>query len=123
VIVPPTILDNQSTQSVSVSEGQRAQLVCIAKGNPEPSIEWRRPKLKSCKPFPLPKFSNQSLRIFFEHFAEFIQSHHIFFAYGPDITYDFIFGLNLTPFRKKPRLFEASCEKLLLISYFPKYSA
>ncbi|RVE47430.1 hypothetical protein evm_007940 [Chilo suppressalis] len=43
VVVPPNILDEESTQSaVAVRENQNISLVCKADGFPNPKIMWRR---------------------------------------------------------------------------------
>ncbi|KAH9641808.1 hypothetical protein HF086_005348 [Spodoptera exigua] len=43
VVVPPNILDEESTQSaVAVRENQNISLVCKADGFPTPKIMWRR---------------------------------------------------------------------------------
>nr|XP_023024638.1 lachesin-like [Leptinotarsa decemlineata] len=43
VVVPPSILDNQSTQSaMAVRENQNVTLTCKAEGFPIPKIMWRR---------------------------------------------------------------------------------
>ena len=41
-IVPPDILDNESSGDVMVTEGSNTTLRCIASGQPPPLIIWRR---------------------------------------------------------------------------------
>ncbi|KAK9507967.1 hypothetical protein O3M35_007723 [Rhynocoris fuscipes] len=43
VVVPPNILDDQSTpSSVAVRENQNVSLTCKAEGLPQPKLSWRR---------------------------------------------------------------------------------
>ena len=42
VVVSPTIIDDQSTSSVSVIEGNEANLKCSADGMPRPKVRWRK---------------------------------------------------------------------------------
>ena len=40
VLVPPRIVPREA--EVSVKAGSRAELECVAHGNPAPTIHWRR---------------------------------------------------------------------------------
>ncbi|XP_019867358.1 neurotrimin-like [Aethina tumida] len=42
IVVPPDILDHQTSTDLVVREGSNVNLRCVAKGSPEPSIMWRR---------------------------------------------------------------------------------
>ncbi|XP_055547420.1 neurotrimin-like isoform X1 [Wyeomyia smithii] len=42
VVVPPDILDHQTSQDMTVSEGSNVSLTCVATGVPEPAIVWKR---------------------------------------------------------------------------------
>lgn len=42
LIVPPDIVDYQTSHDMVVDEEQNVTLICTAVGLPEPSIEWRR---------------------------------------------------------------------------------
>ncbi|XP_075676903.1 uncharacterized protein LOC142645167 isoform X1 [Dermatophagoides pteronyssinus] len=42
VVVPPDIIDHESSNDVLVREGDNVTLRCKARGYPEPVIEWRR---------------------------------------------------------------------------------
>lgn len=42
VVVPPDIIDKESTDDLTIREGQDVTLTCRAKGHPAPSIVWRR---------------------------------------------------------------------------------
>ncbi|KAF7495150.1 Lachesin [Sarcoptes scabiei] len=42
VVIPPEINDDESSNDVFVREGDDVSLRCKAKGNPMPTIEWRR---------------------------------------------------------------------------------
>ncbi|XP_063858926.1 lachesin-like isoform X1 [Scylla paramamosain] len=42
VVVPPDIIDQESSGDLTVREGQDVTLTCRAKGHPAPSITWRR---------------------------------------------------------------------------------
>ncbi|KAH9526215.1 hypothetical protein DERF_000315 [Dermatophagoides farinae] len=42
VVVPPDIIDHESSNDVLVREGENVTLRCKARGYPEPVIEWRR---------------------------------------------------------------------------------
>nr|XP_045609469.1 lachesin-like isoform X1 [Procambarus clarkii] len=42
VVVPPDIIDRESSGDLTVREGQDVALTCRAKGHPPPSIIWRR---------------------------------------------------------------------------------
>ncbi|KAK4298258.1 hypothetical protein Pmani_029380 [Petrolisthes manimaculis] len=42
VVVPPDIIDADSTGDITVREGQDVTLICRAKGHPHPVIVWRR---------------------------------------------------------------------------------
>ncbi|XP_076242987.1 neurotrimin [Calliopsis andreniformis] len=42
VVVPPDIVDYQTSTDMVVREGSNVTLRCIATGSPEPSISWRR---------------------------------------------------------------------------------
>lgn len=41
-LVPPDIVDYQTSHDMVVEEEQNVTLICTAVGLPEPSIEWRR---------------------------------------------------------------------------------
>jgi len=40
--VPPDIIDEESSSDTLATEGMRVALTCRAKGNPSPTIAWRR---------------------------------------------------------------------------------
>ena len=42
VVVPPEIIDQESSSDVTVVESANVTLQCKAKGRPNPTIEWRR---------------------------------------------------------------------------------
>ncbi|XP_017494254.1 PREDICTED: limbic system-associated membrane protein-like, partial [Rhagoletis zephyria] len=42
VVVPPDIIDEESSDDVTIVEGANVTLKCRAKGYPQPNIEWRR---------------------------------------------------------------------------------
>ncbi|XP_069984729.1 lachesin [Penaeus vannamei] len=42
VVVPPDIIDRESSGDLTVREGQDVNLTCRAKGHPTPNIVWRR---------------------------------------------------------------------------------
>ncbi|EAT42742.1 AAEL005765-PA [Aedes aegypti] len=42
VVVPPDILDHQTSQDMTVKEGSNVTLTCAATGVPEPTIVWKR---------------------------------------------------------------------------------
>ncbi|XP_045135901.1 neurotrimin-like [Portunus trituberculatus] len=42
VVVPPDIIDKESSGDITVREGQDVTLTCRAKGHPAPNITWRR---------------------------------------------------------------------------------
>ncbi|XP_050717275.1 lachesin-like [Eriocheir sinensis] len=42
VVVPPDIIDQESSGDLTVREGEDVTLTCRAKGHPPPSITWRR---------------------------------------------------------------------------------
>nr|XP_029732561.1 lachesin-like [Aedes albopictus] len=42
VVVPPDILDHQTSQDMTVPEGSNVTLSCVATGVPEPTIVWKR---------------------------------------------------------------------------------
>ncbi|CAL4226435.1 unnamed protein product, partial [Meganyctiphanes norvegica] len=42
VVVPPDIIDKETSGDQTVREGQDVTLTCRAKGHPEPTIVWRR---------------------------------------------------------------------------------
>ncbi|XP_045135913.1 lachesin-like isoform X3 [Portunus trituberculatus] len=42
VVVPPDIIDRESSGDLTIREGQDVTLTCRAKGHPTPSIVWRR---------------------------------------------------------------------------------
>lgn len=42
VVVPPDIIDYETSHDMAVDEGQNVTLTCTAVGLPEPTIEWRR---------------------------------------------------------------------------------
>lgn len=42
VVVPPDIIDYQTSHDMVIEEGQNVTLKCSAVGLPEPTIEWRR---------------------------------------------------------------------------------
>lgn len=42
VVVPPDIIDYETSHDMVVDEGQNVTLTCSAVGLPEPTIEWRR---------------------------------------------------------------------------------
>lgn len=42
VVVPPDIIDFETSHDMTVDEGQNVTLTCTAVGLPEPTIEWRR---------------------------------------------------------------------------------
>lgn len=42
VVVPPDIIDYETSHDMTVDEGQNVTLTCTAVGLPEPTIEWRR---------------------------------------------------------------------------------
>ncbi|KAG4066651.1 hypothetical protein HA402_007287 [Bradysia odoriphaga] len=46
VVVPPDILDYQTSHDMIVQEGDNVTLTCAAAGSPLPTIEWRREKGK-----------------------------------------------------------------------------
>ncbi|XP_055299300.1 neurotrimin-like [Sitodiplosis mosellana] len=46
VVVPPDIIDYETSHDMSVDEGQNVTLTCTAIGLPEPEIEWRREQRK-----------------------------------------------------------------------------
>ncbi|CAD7086455.1 unnamed protein product [Hermetia illucens] len=46
VVVPPDILDFETSRDIVVDEGQNATLTCSASGLPPPTITWRREKEK-----------------------------------------------------------------------------
>ncbi|KAJ6649927.1 Opioid-binding protein/cell adhesion molecule like [Pseudolycoriella hygida] len=46
VVVPPDILDYQTSHDMIVEEGENVTLTCTAAGSPAPTIEWRREKGK-----------------------------------------------------------------------------
>ncbi|XP_055600148.1 neurotrimin-like [Uranotaenia lowii] len=47
VVVPPDILDHQSSQDMTVPEGSNVSLTCAATGVPDPTIVWKRAGEKS----------------------------------------------------------------------------
>ena len=42
ILVPPDIIDSESTSDVIIREGNNVVLNCKANGSPEPEIHWRR---------------------------------------------------------------------------------
>lgn len=42
VVIPPDIIDHETSHDMTVDEGQNVTLTCTAVGLPEPTIEWRR---------------------------------------------------------------------------------
>ncbi|CAB4056030.1 HNT [Lepeophtheirus salmonis] len=42
VVVPPDIVDDESSSEIIATEGTRVELICKAKGNPAPLISWKR---------------------------------------------------------------------------------
>lgn len=46
LLVPPDIVDYQTSHDMTVEEGQNVTLTCTAAGLPQPSIEWRREEKK-----------------------------------------------------------------------------
>lgn len=42
VVVPPDIIDYETSHDMSVDEGQNITLRCEATGLPKPRIEWKR---------------------------------------------------------------------------------
>lgn len=46
VVIPPDIVDYQTSHDMSVPEGQNVTLTCTAVGLPEPTIDWRREEKK-----------------------------------------------------------------------------
>ncbi len=42
VVAPPTIMQSQTTQTVTVDEGETVKLTCDAGGYPTPRIKWVR---------------------------------------------------------------------------------
>ena len=42
VVVPPTIVDSESSGETDVKEDQSVTLSCKAKGFPVPTVSWRR---------------------------------------------------------------------------------
>lgn len=42
VVVPPDIIDYETSHDMTVDEGQNVTLTCTATGLPEPNVEWRR---------------------------------------------------------------------------------
>lgn len=47
VVVPPDIIDYQTSHDMTVDEGQNVTLVCSAVGLPEPTIEVKNMKKKN----------------------------------------------------------------------------
>lgn len=41
-IVPPDIINEESSADIAVQEGEDAALTCRATGNPSPRVTWRR---------------------------------------------------------------------------------
>ena len=89
-LVPPDIIDGESSGDVMVTEGSNTTLRCIASGFPQPTITWRREdnlpiqnhgtnqlNIEFIKL--LCKFSNFSLKIEFIQFFK-IFSHFFFFS-------------------------------------------
>lgn len=46
VVVPPDIIDLETSHDMTVDEGQNVTLTCSAVGLPKPTIEWRREEKK-----------------------------------------------------------------------------
>lgn len=42
IVIPPDIIDYETSHDITVDEGHNVTLVCNAQGLPEPQIEWRR---------------------------------------------------------------------------------
>lgn len=42
VVVPPEIVDKESSGETEVEEGSSVNLVCKAKGHPTPRVSWQR---------------------------------------------------------------------------------
>lgn len=41
-LVPPDIINEESSSDLAVQEGEDATLICKATGNPQPRVTWRR---------------------------------------------------------------------------------
>lgn len=46
VVVPPDIIDYETSHDMAVDEGSNVTMQCSANGLPEPTIEWKREKNK-----------------------------------------------------------------------------
>lgn len=46
VVIPPDIVDYQTSHDMTVQEGQNVTLTCTAAGLPDPTIDWRREEKK-----------------------------------------------------------------------------
>ncbi|XP_042224415.1 neuronal growth regulator 1-like [Homarus americanus] len=42
VVVPPKIIDSNTSQDTEVKEGEEVRLICGATGTPQPTYKWRR---------------------------------------------------------------------------------
>lgn len=42
MVVPPDFINEETSGDVDVTEGGSVKLTCKAKGNPEPTVQWRR---------------------------------------------------------------------------------
>ena len=59
VVVPPDIIDEESSSDTLAKEGMLVTLICKAKGNPRTQIAWRR---EDGKPIRLCQTDNEKLR-------------------------------------------------------------
>ena len=42
VVIPPDIMDDESSNGLEAHEGGNIRLKCIATGTPEPTVIWKR---------------------------------------------------------------------------------